>query len=145
MGTFPLELAASFLKAIKISVNDLESNYEKVLNLSNYFKSSLENVGDITLNGTKYSIPHIINFSIKGIKPETFVHALEEYNIYISTNSACSSKEDVSSSVLNLTKDIDRARSSVRVSISHLTTKEEIDEALRVIKLVIKNLGGLNG
>ena len=55
------------------------------------------------------------------------LHALEEYDVYISTQSACSSSNTVSKAVLNLTHDEERAKSSIRVSISAITTKEEID------------------
>ena len=55
-------------------------------------------------------------------------HALEEYDIYISTQSACSSNTTLSKAVFNLTHDEERAKSSIRISISYVTTKEEIDE-----------------
>ena len=59
-------------------------------------------------------------------KPETFLHALEEYDIFISTQSACSTST-ISRAVLELTKDEEKAEHSLRISLSGLTTNEEID------------------
>ena len=55
------------------------------------------------------------------------LHALESYDIYISTQSACSSTNTESKAVFSLTKDEKRSKSSIRISISYVTTKEEID------------------
>ena len=60
------------------------------------------------------------------IKPETILHALEEKDIYISTRTACS-LGDYSEAVYALTGDMERAKHSIRISLSYLTTKEEID------------------
>ena len=80
--------------------------------------------------------------SVIGIKPETLQHAVEEDDIFISTQSACSSNTTMSKAVLNLTKDEERAKSSVRVSISYLTTKEEIDKFISSFDKIYKRLIG---
>ena len=59
-----------------------------------------------------------------------FLHALEEYDIFISTQSACSTST-ISRAVLELTKDEDKAEHSLRISLSGLTTKEEVDAFLK--------------
>ena len=97
----------------------------------------------VIINSNSNCVPHIINMSLIGVKPETMLHALEQYDIYISTKTACSDKEDYSLSVLELTKDLDRAKSSFRISISHLTTKEELEYFLDKFKICVKNLKGL--
>ena len=67
---------------------------------------------------------------INNIKPETFIHAMEEYDIYVSTTTACSSLEE--SKVLNALSNGDKnvSTTSIRVSISHMTTMTEIHEFL---------------
>ena len=72
-----------------------------------------------------------LNFSILDVKPETLQHTLEEFDIYISTQSACSTG-NISKAVYALTKDEKRALSSVRISLSYKTTEEEINEFLKV-------------
>ena len=66
------------------------------------------------------------------IKPETFIHALEEKEIYISTKSACSSSNTMSNAVYALTKNRDLSYQTLRISISYLTTTEEINTFLEV-------------
>ena len=51
--------------------------------------------------------------------------------------------EEIETSVLELTKDLEKAKSSFRVSISYLTTKEELDYFLDKFKIIVKNLKGL--
>ena len=58
------------------------------------------------------------------------MHALEEDDIYISTQSACSTG-DYSKAVLAICGDKERASSSLRVSISRKTNKNEIDLFLK--------------
>ena len=67
------------------------------------------------------------------------LHALEAHDIFISTQSACA-KGDISKAVMALTHDEERAKSSIRVSISYVTTKEEIDEFIKCFKECYKEL-----
>ena len=69
---------------------------------------------------------------MRGIKPETFVHALDEREIYISTKSACSRSDSMSNSVYAVTKDKELSSGSLRISLSYMTTEEEIDKFLSV-------------
>lgn len=138
-GTPVLALYVSLARALKLSLNDLDNKYDYVLKLNNKLKNNLETIKEIHINSNTNSIPHILNFSIKGIKPETLINSLSEEDIYISTKTACSNS-DISDSVLELTKDENLAKSSVRVSISHLTTEEEIDKFFNVLKNKIEEL-----
>lgn len=122
-GTPPTALIASLAKAFKLINNNVDTS------LSERIKNNLQKY-DIHINSTIKSIPHIINFSIPGIKPETFIHALDEEDIYISSKTACSSNKDISESVYEVTNDLMLAKTSLRVSISYLTTNEEIDRFL---------------
>ena len=82
----------------------------------------------------------MLNVSVVGIKPETFLHALEEHEVYISTQTACSSEKAISGSVLALTNDEERAKSSIRISLSYITTKEEINKFLEIFDKCYKEL-----
>ena len=94
----------------------------------------------VHINSTDNSIPNTINFSLRKIKPETFLHALDEKEVYISTKSACSSSNSMSNSVYALTKDKELSNHSLRVSLSYKTTEEEIDEFLRIFDECYKKL-----
>ena len=142
-GTPTVALDVSLAKALKLMLSNYQDRYNKVVNNYNYLINELKNIDGVIINSNNNCVPHIINMSILGVKPETVLHALEQYEIYISTKTACSDKEDYSLSVLELTKDLEKAKSSFRVSISYLTTKEELDYFLDKFKIIVKNLKGL--
>ena len=114
--------------------------YEYVLYLNKFLKENLNNYDNVYINSNDNCIPHILNISIKGVKPETMLHALEKYEVYISTQTACSSEKSISKAVLALTKDEERAKSSIRISLSYKTTKEELEEFLRIFDKCYKEL-----
>lgn len=129
-GTPALPLIVSTMKALDLLIPNIENNGQMVKKLQEKVLKKLKTYPSITINSTKYSIYYTINLSINNIKPETFVHALDEYDIYISTKSACSSSNTMSDAVYAVTKDRERAIHSIRISLSYLTTDSEIDEFL---------------
>ena len=139
-GTPPLPLIVSSMKAIDLIIPNIDNNYKYISNLNKIIITELKNYPDIHINSTSSSIPHVINISINNIKPETFVHALDEYDIYISTKSACSETNTMSDAVYAVTKDRDLASHSLRISLSHLTTKEEVLEFLKSFKKCYESL-----
>ena len=142
-GTPALPLIVSTMKALDLATRSIDKNYQYVTKLNEKIVTKLKEYENIHINSTDNSIKHIINFSLKNIKPETFIHALDENKIYISTKSACSSSDSMSNSVYALTKDRDLSSTSLRISLSYLTTEEEIDKFLEVFdkcyhKLLLK-------
>lgn len=138
-GTPAAPLIVSLAKALRLALIDLEEKSKNIQYLNDYLKDNLKKYDNVKINSSINSIPHILNFSVLGVKPETLQHALEEYDIYISTQSACSTG-NVSKAVLALTNDEKRALSSVRVSLSYLTTKKEIEEFLRCFSICYERL-----
>lgn len=138
-GTPALPLIVALSKAIRIALNDIDKREHFIERLNDKICKELENYPDIKINKTKYSIPHILNISLMGIRPETFIHAMEEQEVYLSTNTACSSGE-VSTSVMAIYNDKQRALSTIRISLSHLTTTDEINKFLNYFKMVYDKL-----
>ncbi len=139
-GTPAHPLIVSMSKALRLATSDLTNRYNYVKNLNIYLKNNLEKFKDVYINSNSFSIPHILNISVVGVKSETMMHALEEYDIYISTKTACSDKNDYSENVYELTKDMARSKSSLRISISYLTTKDEIDKFLKYFEICYQKL-----
>ncbi len=139
-GTPCLPLIVSTSKALRIALENLDEKYNHVNNLNKYLKEELSKYEKVRINSNDYSIPHILNISVLGVKPETMLHALEKYNIFISTQSACSSSNTKSKAVYAVTQDNDKALSSIRISISYITTKEEIKEFLKYFDICYKEL-----
>ena len=139
-GTPALPLIVSTAKALRLAYEDIDSKYNYVTELNNYLKENLSKYDNVYINSNSKCIPHILNLSIIGVKPETMLHALEKYEIYISTQTACSSEKLLSKAVYALTMDEERAKSSIRISLSDKTTKEELDETLKVFDKCYKEL-----
>ena len=131
-GTPALPLIVSTMKAIELIMPNIKKTREYIEKLNISILNKLKEYPDIYINSTESSLPSTINISLINIKPETFVHALDEHDIFISTKSACSSNSAMSDSVYAVTKDRNRAMHSLRITLSHLTTMEEIEKFLEV-------------
>ena len=143
-GTPPLPLIVALSKALRIALTDLEKKEATVKQLNEKVCEGLSKLDGIVLNKTKYSVPHILNVSLMNVRPETLIHALEEDEIYISTNTACSSG-DLSTAVMTLYNDKVRATTTVRISLSYVTTNEEIIKFLNIFGVEYNNLKSLMG
>ena len=143
-GTPPLPLIVALSKALRIALTDLEKKEATVKQLNEKVCDGLSKLDGIVLNKTKYSIPHILNISLMNVRPETLIHALEEDEIYISTNTACSSG-DLSTAVMTLYNDKVRATTTVRISLSYVTTNEEIVKFLNIFGAEYNSLKSLMG
>lgn len=141
-GTPAVPLIVSTAKALKQIDEKMDTIAPMLKALNAKIKTKLKTYDKVILNSTNNSIPHVINFSILDIKPETFVHALEEYEIYISTKSACSTADSISKAVYAVTKNEDAAFSTLRISLSYLTTEAEVEELLRCFDLCYQSLVG---
>lgn len=139
-GTPALPLIVSTMKALDLIMPNIRKNYEHVEKLQISILNELKKYPDIAINSTINSICYTINISLKNIKPETFVHAMDEHNIYISTKSACSNTNSMSDAVYAVTKDRDKATRSIRISLSYLTTEEEIQEFLETFNYCYQKL-----
>ena len=132
-GTPPLPLIAALSKAVRLANENLEKKERFVTLLNEKIVNTLSKYPNILFNKTKYSIPHILNMSVMDVMPEVMVHALANHEIYVSSNTACSSGE-VSNAVLAVYNDLNRAKHTIRISLSHVTTTEEINRFLEVFK-----------
>ena len=131
-GTPQNELIASLGKAFEILMPNVENNYEYIKELNTYLRESLKDVA--LFNSTEKSIPHVLNLSLPGVVKQDIQNYLSDREIYVSLNTACSLNNDYSKAVYEIYGDMDRAKSSIRVSLSYKTTKEEIDFLTKNIK-----------
>lgn len=138
-GTPALPLICSLMKSLELIIPNIDDNYKHVEEINTIIKDNLIKNKNIHINSTIYSIPYIINFSIKGIKPETFIHAMEEEEIYLSTKSACSTS-NISNAIDAIYHDKDISTSSIRISLSYKNTKEEAYKFNEVFNKVYTNL-----
>lgn len=138
-GTPALPLICSLMKTLELVIPNIDKNYEYVSSLSRKIKDNLKKYDNIHINSTENSIPYIINFSVIGVKPETFIHTMEEEDIYLSTKSACSTS-DVSLSVDSIYHNREISMSSIRISLSYKNTEEEIDKFIKAFDKIYNKL-----
>jgi len=126
-GTPPIALIAATAKALELAMADIKNKYEYVNGLNNKLRAFFEKNPKIRINSTSNSVPFILNISISGVKTAQILSELEKREIYLSSKSACCAPNTISRPVYALTKDKKAALSTIRISLSHLTTREEID------------------
>src|SRR5699024_12854494 len=98
----------------------------KLKQLKEGLKDALKKMPHIYVNTPEKSSPHIIHFSDPGINSETLIHTLAKRDIFVSTQSACSSKSDkISCVLLAVEHDEEIASCSRRVCLSYETTHLE--------------------
>jgi cysteine desulfurase len=119
-------------KAVELAFNNLNERFEYTKNLNSYLRENLKKYDQVQINTKNEDNPFILNLGIKGVKAVDFKQKLEQYGVCISIKSACSVTISPSRSVMAMTKDRKRALSSWRISLSHLTTKDEIDRFLEI-------------
>lgn len=131
-GTPAVALIASLSKAMRLAYQNIEDNYKYVEKLNDKLRNELGKYSTIHINSNDKCLPYILNLSVLEVKPETMLHALEEKEIYISTQTACASSNSYSRAVYSLTNSKALAETSIRISISYVTKEEEIDAFLKV-------------
>lgn len=140
-GTENLPGIVAFTKAMRLIKEEQQEKAQELQRLRNYAYEELEKMAGAVVNSPKRGAPHILNFSLPGYKPETVIHSLGERGIYISTKSACSSKEPDKSSVLDACGVSGEAASSaLRISLSYSTTETEVRQFITALSEVKASL-----
>ena len=136
-GTDNVPGIAGLAVAAKETIDSMEDNVAKMYELRKSFTESLSEIENVRINGPENGVgaPHIVSLSVKGVRAEVLLHALEEKGIYVSAGSACSSnKPAVSETLKSIGLDKDLLGSTIRFSFSSFTTKEELDETVKALR-----------
>ena len=118
--------------ALQIALKKLDERKNFVDNLNNKLREELSKYKDVKINTLSNENPFILNISVGGVKATEFKEKLEEYGVCVSIKSACTITITPSRIVMAMTHDRKRALSSWRISLSHLTTEEEIIKFLEI-------------
>ena len=153
-GTENVPAIAGLGQAVSEIYQDFDSKINKMYLLKQKFLQEVSKLERVTVNGMpsecipdydmeclKKTAPHIISVSFEGVRSEVFLHALEDKGVYVSSGSACSSHHptpSVALSSIGLSKNL--MDSTLRFSMSELTTEEEIDYTLEQIKEILPTL-----
>lgn len=127
-------------KALEKSLIKMKENYLNIKKSQSELIEKLSKIKGIEINTSPNScIPGIVNFSVIGYNVEVFIRALSLKGIYVSSRSVCSveQKDQVSSTLFAMKKDINICTSSIRVSFDKVLATNEIDYFVESVKEVM--------
>ena len=129
---------AATAKALRLAMENQEAFASKTQQMKEVIRKELANYPDVTIfSGEDHFAPHILTFGIKGVRGEVVVHAFEEFDIYISTTNACSSKAGKPAGTL-IAMGVDKsiAQTAVRLSLDFENDMSQVEQFLTKFKLI---------
>ena len=139
-GTPTVALASSLACALDLAVTDLPNRVDHVAKLNAELRAALSTYPLVRINSPEHAIPHILNLSVRNVKGTVFQRELDAKGVCVSVKSACSSDGLPSRAVFAVSRDRRNALSSWRISLSHLTTEDEIKAFLQAFDVCYREL-----
>ncbi|VLM35537.1 class-V aminotransferase [Streptococcus pneumoniae] len=129
---------AATAKALRLSMEKLDIFRSKTGQMKAVIRQALLDYPDIFVFSDEEDFaPHILTFGIKGVRGEVIVHAFEDYDIFISTTSACSSKAGKpAGTLIAMGVGKDKAQSAVRLSLDLENDMSQVEQFLTKLKLI---------
>lgn len=141
-GTSNVATNIVFAKTLRLALEDLEKNIAYVRGLNMYLREELSSMKDIVVNSDESGSPYILNISCLCVGSEIMLNALNAKGFAVSAQSTCSSKSKaVSKVLLAMGKPELYATHAVRISLSHMTTQEELRQFITALKEIIHDYG----
>ena len=143
-GTPTVALASSLACALDLAVTDLPGRVDHVAKLNAELRAALSTYPLVRINSPEHAIPHVLNLSVRNVKGTVFQRELDAKGVCVSVKSACSSDGLPSRAVFAVSRDRRNALSSWRISLSHLTTEDEIKAFLQAFDVCYRELNALH-
>ncbi|MNY18953.1 Cysteine desulfurase [compost metagenome] len=139
-GTEAIHNIAGMAKALELSYENLDAERKHILSIKNYFVEQLQlYFPDFKINGNPDGFYNIINVLLPFSEEKTamILFSLDMKGIAVSRGSACQSGSIKPSHVLKeMLSEEDIKKPSLRISLSHFNTKEDIDLLIEALKTV---------
>ena len=134
-GTENVAGFVAMAKALRMTMGKSELGLANMKKIQSSLRKGLNEIEGVKIHTPlEGAAPHILNFSLEGIKSEVFLHALETDGVFVSTTSACSSKKkSPSKTLLAMGVSEEVADSSIRISLTFDNTLEEARAAMTAI------------
>ncbi len=145
-GTENLPAIVGMAAALKEACANLEANTAKVTALRDKLIAGLSQIPHSALNGDPVNrLPGNVSFCFEGIEGESLLLLLDMKGVSASSGSACTSGSlDPSHVLLAIGRVHDVAHGSLRLSLCHENTEEEIDHILAVVPQVVQYLRSIS-
>ncbi len=148
-GTENVAYIAGLGKAAELMRLALEKDQhaDVAANRDHLEKRLCDEIEGVTLNGSReHRVPTCAHVSFEGCEGAGLLILLDEAGVQVSTGSACMTGKQQPSHVQKAMGISDeQAKSSLRISFSSFTTREDTDEAVERIKMAVKKLRQVQG
>ena len=146
-GTENIASIMGMAHALRESCRHLDENAERIARMRDRLIDGIaSSIPHCELNGDRDSrLPGNVSFCFEGIEGEALLLLLDMHGICASSGSACTSGSlDPSHVLLAIGRPHEVAHGSLRLSLSHENTDEEVDTILRVLPEVVSTLRGMS-
>jgi len=145
-GTENIPGICALATALEDACAHMEENEKKVAALRDKLIAGLSQIPHSALNGDPVNrLPGNVSFCFEGIEGEALLLLLDMKGVCASSGSACTSGSlDPSHVLLAIGRVHDVAHGSLRLSLSHYNTEEEIDHILAVVPQVVSTLRNMS-
>ena len=137
-GTPPIGLTAALALALEKATAAQPERIAYVRTLNDQLRTALTAYSRVQINSAAHTVPHTL--SVQGVRGSAFAQALDARGVCVSVKSACSVEGTPSRAVFAVSRDKQRAMNSFRLSLSHLTTQEELTRFLTQFDACYKEL-----
>lgn len=127
--------------ALKEATDNMEDNQKYVAQLKGYLVEKLKAIDGVYFNGDCTAKTGILNIRVDGVEGEALLLMLDQRGICVAAGSACTSGSINGSHVLRslgLTRK--EAHSSIRISLDHTNTIDEVDIFVREFYSILDRL-----
>ncbi len=141
-GTENIPGIAGMAMAADMIYRNFDEEISRLTSLKERLRKGLSDISDIYFNGPKVGgAPHIVSASFKGVRSEVLLHALEEKGVCVSAGSACSTNHPgLSDTLVAIKINPELLESTLRFSLGHFNTEEDVDICVAATKEVLEKL-----
>ena len=145
-GTENIAGIVSLAAALEDACNHIDENTKKVTAMRDKLIAGLSQIPHSALNGDPVNrLPGNVSFCFEGIEGESLLLYLDALGVCASSGSACTSGSlDPSHVLLAIGRVHDVAHGSLRLSLCHYNTDEEVEHILKVVPQVVQQLRNMS-
>ncbi len=145
-GTENIPAIMGMAAALEEACRDMQANNAHIEKLRSKLIAGLSQISHCAANGDQtHHLPGIVSFCFEGIEGESLLLYLDAMGVCASSGSACTSGSlDPSHVLLAIGRVHDVAHGSLRLSLSHYNTEEEIDHILTCVPQVVQALRNMS-
>ena len=140
-GTTPLGLDCSIATALRLSMSTQNQRREQAKKINTYLREELSQIDEIEITSKGNCSPFMLSFALKLHKGSIIAESLSNMGVYVSTKSACSSREEGYSYVLkNAGYDEVIASNGIRLSFSGTEDMKDAVDFISALKEVLSSV-----